>query len=215
MMSEVISILSEYISIILCLHMLARVKREINIFNFILGIIDVGLLLYMGRNNCRNILLIVILYIVFAVYVKVRLVSKWSQAFKIWGIMMLIIPSLQLGAYILIQGCFRNRIGYVEVSMIANIILCLLLGFWNERIFTWFVTNVKRRIWIILITAFIIVMMYLYLSYKVIEYVEADVMMKTVTAIWGLIMVVVLLLFAEIEKRGKEREIRLYQVYNA
>ncbi len=43
--------------------------------------------------------------------------------------------------------------------------------------------------------------------------VHADIMLQLVSGIWGLLLFVVLVLTAEMERKNKERELRMYQVY--
>ena len=51
MMSEILGRLMEYVGIILCVHAFSNVKKEINVFNVILGVINISVLSYIDRYS--------------------------------------------------------------------------------------------------------------------------------------------------------------------
>lgn len=214
MMSDVICMLTEYMGIILCLHAFANAKREINIFNSIFCILNVGMF-YLGEKfSSKSILMSLMVYAVCLIYVRAKLEDKWLKVFKIWGLMMVIIPSLQVGFYIIIRISFKNSISAKTGSILANVLICVLFYFWSENRFYLVASYLKRKIWMIIIIVSISVMLYLFILYKTNKFVKEDTLLQIVVWIWGVILIFAMLLTAETEKKNKEKELRLYQVYN-
>lgn len=214
MMIEVICRVTEYIGVMLCLHAFANAKREINVFNVILGVINVGVLSYIDRYSDKRTLVVMLLYFTIFLYVKVKLEQSWFNAVKIWGIMMVVIPSLQLGIYLIIKICLKTCMSDGVASIVTNILIGILFYLWNEKYFFVVVISIRKRIWFIISTIFLLTIIYVLILYIVKRVVLADVMIQMVGSIWGLLLLVVLFLTAEMEKKNKEKELRLYQVYN-
>ena len=213
-MSERVGRLMEYVGSILCVHAFSNVKKEINVFNVILGVINISVLSYIDRySNIRNLVLVV-LYLTFFIYIKAKLEQSWLNTMKVWGIMMVVIPSLQAGVYIALKLCFKTSLSAINASIVSNILICMLFCFWNERRFSLLISKIRNKLWIIIATLFMMAVLYLFMLYKVDKLVQADKMLQIVGGIWGLIALLVILLTAEIEKKNKERELKIYQVYN-
>lgn len=213
-MSDVICMLTEYIGIILCLHAVSNVKRKINLFNVILGMINVGILSYIDRCEDKKTLVVLLLYFLILIYVKVKLEQSWLNAVKIWGIMMVVIPSLQAGLYLTLKLCLKTSVSVINVSIVSNILICLFFFFWNEKRVALIISKIRNKLWIIIATMFIMAMLYLFMKYKVDKLIQADMMLQIVSGIWGLMVLLVILLTAEIEKKNRERELKIYQIYN-
>lgn len=213
-MSEFICRVTEYIGVMLCLHAFANAKREINVFNVILGVINVGVLSYIDRYSDKKTLVVLLLYFTIFLYVKLKLKQSWFNAVKIWGIMMVLVPSLQLGLYTIMKMCFRSGVSPVVASVISNILMCTLFYFWNEKFFVTLVMKIRRKLWAMAALIFILSIVYLAMIYKAERLVQAEVMLQTVGVIWGLILFGIIVLIMDVEKKNRERELKIYQVYN-
>ncbi len=156
-MSEILQILTEYISIILCLHTFSKAKKRVNLLNIIFGILIVGMLSCIGKCNERNILLAILVYFIFLLYVKRELENRWLLALKTWGFMMVTMPSLQLGMYIIIKIIFKYSISDMGVSIIANVIICIFFMLWNENLISTIMIKIRKRLWIIAAIVFVII----------------------------------------------------------
>ncbi len=214
MMSEFVCMLTEYIGIILCLHAFTKVRKEINLFNIILGVINVSALSYIDRYSDKRIFVVMLLFLTIFLYVKMKLEQSWFNAVKIWGIMMVVIPSLQLGLYTVMKMCFKSSVSPVIASAISNILMCVLFYFWNEKFLATLVMKIRRKLWGMAALIFILSIVYLAMIYKVERLVQAEVMLQTVGIIWGLLLFGVIILIMDVEKKNRERELKIYQVYN-
>lgn len=214
MMIKLISILSEYISIILCLHAYAKAPKKINTFNSILCVLNAVILLVMEKYNSRNTTVVILLYLALLLYVKVKLENKWFAAIKAWSLMLVTIPSLQLGLYIVLKTFFKSNINDRLTSIIANITIILFFIIWKEKIFSKIITGLRRQIWIMVTIVFIAIISYLFIIYKVERMLSASLLLQMVGVIWAFMLFLILVLIAEMEKKNKDKELRQYQIYN-
>ena len=214
MMSEIISILSEYISIIVCMHTYTKAPKKVNAFNSILCVLNAVILLVMEKYSGINNVIVILMYFTFLLYAKVKLVNKWFDAIKAWILMLVTIPSLQLGLYIIIKTFFKSNINDRFTAIIANITISVFFVFWKEKIFSRIVVWLRRKIWIIVAIAFIAIMLYLFTIYKTERILPANLLFQMVGVIWAAILFLIVALTAEMEKKNKDKELRQYQIYN-
>ena len=180
MMSEIISILSEYISIIVCMHTYTKAPKKVNAFNSILCVLNAVILLVMEKYSGINNVIVILMYFTFLLYAKVKLVNKWFDAIKAWILMLVTIPSLQLGLYIIIKTFFKSNINDRFTAIIANITISVFFVFWKEKIFSRIVVWLRRKIWIIVAIAFIAIMLYLFTIYKTERILPANLLFQMV-----------------------------------
>lgn len=214
MVIRLLQIITEYIGIILCLHTFAKVKKEVNRYNVLFGIVDVIILLYIDKYAPKNMLFMFAVYFLFLIYVKIRLENRWSRAVKTWGCMLVMMPSLQLSIYFLLKSIIKTSMSAMTVSIMVNIFICMFFGLWNEKLISIFIMKVKEKIGIILSICFMIAVLFLFSLYKKNEVLEAEVILLIACGIWGILLFWVLYFTSERERMLKERELQLYKIYN-
>ncbi len=214
MIVRLVQIITEYVGIILCLHTFAKAKKIVNIYNILFGILDILLALCMDKYPFISLVFKVVLFLMFLLYILCCLERKLGRALKIWGCMMLIIPILQLSVYFVIKVILKEWLDDFQVSIITNIVICLLFGVWNKKCLKGVISFFRRRLGIFVVTIFSTAFLYLFTLYKVGGFVPPEVIIGIIGGIWVIILSVVLFFIAENEKKLKEKELQIYQVYN-
>lgn len=214
MVVKLVQIITEYIGIILCLHTFAKVKKEVNIYNILFGILDIVLVLCMDKYPSISLICKAVLFLLFLVYALCCLEKKLGRALKIWGYMMVIMPSLQLGFYFVIKIILKDRLNDIQVSVIVSVIICILMYGGSERVVKYFITFFRERMKLLLIILFLLSMLYLFGLYMTDEILQAETIFLVVGGIWVVILLLELFITAERERKNKEKELQLYQIHN-
>ena len=113
MILSLVEILTEYLSIAFCMQKAAGEKIKIDKYATIFAILNFIILFLIQKYRQDHSWIIIIVYLNYFAYAKIRLASKWIQAVKAFGIMLITIPSLQLIVYYLTKICFVARIWHI------------------------------------------------------------------------------------------------------
>ncbi|MBQ7943931.1 MAG: GHKL domain-containing protein [Lachnospiraceae bacterium] len=214
MMIKLVQIIAEYIGIILCLHVIAKEKKEINIYNVIVFFLNVIIWLYIDKGTPNSMLLNMVIYFLLFAYTRMCLVKKCFEALKVWGIMMLVIPSLQLSIYFILKMIFKESFDAMQASIITNLIICSFFWLWKDKYYSAIIILLKRHLILILTILFGMSILYLFFLYQRIENVQAEIIFQVVGGIWIVVLLLELFLTTERERKNKEKELQLYQIYN-
>ncbi len=210
MVVRTIEMLLEYISIILCIHRIAREKVKIDYWMIIIFLLEWGSL-YADNVFITQIGQIVI-YICLLVYTKKVVVYDWHIALKVYGAMVLIIIALQLIGLFLIVQFYTNKEYY---GLLINITICLGVFFWKEKYGISFISLLKKikGIYIVILLYVINMIRIFYFCYKNghIEFKESILFLIQTIILSILIFIWV---FQEKEKQEKIKELRMYELYN-
>lgn len=214
MMIRLVQIITEYVGIILCLHTFAKVKKEVNIYNILFCVLDIVLVVSMDKYPSMSLLLKAVLFLMFLLYVLCCLEKKLGRAFKIWGYMMVMIPSLQLGGYFVLKVLFKGRLNDIQVSIIVNLIICIFMYCESDRVVKEGINFLRKRMKLMLIVFFLFSMLYLFGLYMTNGILQAEIIFLVAGGIWAVILLLELFITAENERKNKEKELQLYQIYN-
>ena len=209
MIATAVEIITEYISIILCIHKIARNRIRISwqsLFFFACYVI----LIYLREKYGLSRLF---LYAYLLVYTRIRVADTWKIAIKAYAVTMCVIPMLQLLLYAIISNkVLKTFNGYFK-GMIINTLIVLLLLMWKERYLTILINTITKFRKVVFFVLLIILTMYLisyYLKYKMINAYFID---QLVICFLIVVLVLILWINSENEKRHKAEELRIYQLY--
>ena len=210
MIATAVEVITEYVSVILCIHKVAGKKIKIS-WRSLFDFACCAILLYIGeKNNFSKIFL----YAYLLIYTRIRVANTWKLAIKAYVITMCTIPMLQLLLYAIISDTIQEIVNiYVLAAIIINILIIIFLIFWKEKYLNALVNIIIRFRKAI----FLFLLLYLF-KYLITYYLESKVMhsyyMEQVV-ICFLIVVLILLLWisSENERRHKAEELRTYQLY--
>ena len=209
MIVKFLEILTEYLSIVLCIHRVAEKRLKISwcsLFDFAIYL----LLMIIAENTNLGKL---ILYMYWFLYMRIRVTDTWKKTIKPYCIMMCAIPMLQLLLYAAIGETLAKIFSIYFVIVIVNILIILFLIIWKEKYITLLINTVtkfgKIIVFILLIFLFRCLISY-FSEYKVIN---AYSMRQMVICFLIVALMLIFWINSENEKRHKVEELRTYQLY--
>lgn len=214
MIVNVIEIFTEYLSIIMCMHKIAKKKVTLDRYVWMFFLLDLFSVLLAHKYREEHSWLMMIVYVNFFVYVKMRLSERWTDAIKVFGAMLFLIPSLQLIIYYGIKYIFTPAVSEQVKGIIVNCVSCLLLIIWKKEYIFWAAKWLVKSGGVIIIFIFWLFFAFLLYSYKISEFVYKPVTLQSVAGIVGVGTISILWINAENEKKNKAKELQLYQLYN-
>lgn len=217
MIVNVIEIFTEYLSIIFCLHRIAKKKIVIDKYVVIFSVINLlsVFMAYKYQEECRYLMLI--MYINFLIYTKMRLTEKWEAAIKIFVIMFIVIPYLQLVVFYFVKFIFivlnikQNR--YI-VGIVVNCLICLLIFLWKREFISFFAAGLRKFKGIFIAFLYVFLAVYILYIYKKADYIDKPITAQILVTIIGVSMLSILWINAENEKKMKAKELQIYETYN-
>lgn len=214
MIVNVIEIFIEYMSVIICLHKAAKKKMVIDqyiLLFFVLSVLSV-FLAHIYREEYWWLMLIT--YTNLLIYTKLRLCPKWIQALKVFGIMIITIPSLELVVYFSTKFIFEQLLSKFQYGILINCLVCLIVILWKEKYFFIIAKKIKKSSGIFLVIIFFAFFGYLLYEYKLFEFLYEPFIIQAVIGVIVVGIFSVLWLNTENEKKSKARELQLYKLYN-
>lgn len=209
MIIRFLKLFTEYASIVLCIHKVIKKKIKFNWISLIDFVIYMMLIFLLEGTSFGNL----ILYIYWFIYIRVRMVNTWRQVVKPFAIMMCAIPILQLLIYAAIGKGLTSIFNIYLIGIIINIIIMVFFIIWNEKYLialTNIVTKFRKVIFLILLLLLFIYLMSYFGEYKV---VRAYLMDQIAICFLIVLLMLILWINAENEKKHKAEELRTYQLY--
>lgn len=209
MIVKVLEVFTEYIGIMLCMYKVSGKRFNIS-WKSLLDIICYMLIAFAVENISFGRLII---YVYLFVYAKLRITNTWKDAIKSFGVMVCIISMLQILIYAVISMKMPKTFNIYLVGATINTLIIIFLLIWKEKYLIILMNTITRFRKIIFFILLILLFKYLisyYLKYKMIQSYFIDQLV-----ICFLIMVLMLILWvnSESEKRHKAEELRTYQLY--
>lgn len=212
-MINLIEIITESISILMCLHRLSGHKFVWKKGMIILTLIEV-LGIAMQRHLGINYLLTVSISIILFLYIKWYLISDILSIVKMLCSLFVLIPCMQLIVYYVTKFILDSRIDKNIYGIVINLLIILGILFWKRK-YSIFLLGVldKSKIFILIsgVGFYFFYLIYLYHNVKVIE---SNLMIQFISGIIGLGCILALLVSSEKEKERKIKEVQLYETYN-
>lgn len=212
MIVRTIEILLEYISIILCLYKIAKIKFRLNYWLIIMFLIEVFLF---GLNGMRKIpveyeFCIVILQFL---YTKLYLKKSWKNALTIYGTMLITVMILQLLCFYILKILSINIRNIEYSGILVNIIICVVIWLWKDKYIKFLVgkLNIFKQEVITMIFLFILLRIIYLCGHN--ETVNFEVAIQFFIETIGVGIASALWLSAENEKELKKKEIQMYEMY--
>ncbi len=206
-----IVLLLEYIATMSCLYRLSKHKPILNKHNILgLGFNFICVLICMYYYNMGTKICGYICVICFAKYFYN---FTWKDALKYFGLMAAVISSLQLGIYALFGNLILGTLEMSTVGIIENCILIIVFMSWKR---TYSEAVIKTIIWLkegIYIIIFFLFFFYLFYIRNEKNTLNPQSIMQTLLCLIGIILVAMLWLITEKEKKRKVEELRVYELY--
>ncbi len=208
---NILQSLTEYIAIMSCLYRLSKHKLIFNINNVIvLAINFVCVLICMHYYGMWTKICSFVCIMVFAKYLYR---FTWKDALKYFGLMAALISSLQLGIYALFGNLILGAFEMSTVGIIENCILIFVFITWKR---TYSEAVIKTITWLkegIYIIIFFLFFFYLFYIRNEKNTLNPQSIMQTLLCLIGIILVAMLWLITEKEKKRKVEELRMYELY--
>lgn len=217
MIVNVIEIFTEYLSVILCVHRIAKKQIKLDRYFWIFFLLNVFSVLFANKYREDYGFLLMIVYLNFFVYVKMCLHEKWTSAIKVFGTMLILIPSMQLIIYyflklvIYIFGLEQNN---NAIGIVGNCLICVMMLFVRKEYLFYLAQKIIKSKGIIGILFFGAFFAYLLINYKQSDSLNKQLSFQAFAGIVGIGIVFILWINAENERRIKDKEIKLYELYN-
>lgn len=206
-------VLTEYISISLCLHKVTNRKVEIKKESFMYIFIYI-ILLYLSMFSKW---LSILTYGYWFAYTRMKLTDNFKSTLKAFGIMIITIPTMQLFLYMIfvniLKSWIKNNIFLIAIEILINIILCIVMLFWKKGYLYDLGIKVKKINIIAIFCIVSVIFVYVLFTFKnngVLTSRLSDPIIICMI-IWGL--TIILLESAEMEKKHKAEELKLYEQY--
>lgn len=217
MIINVVEIFTEYLSVILCEHKIAKKKIALDRYFWMFFLLDLFSILLAHEYREEHGWLMMLVYVNFFVYVKMRLCKKWADAVKVFGGMLILIPSMQLVIYYFVKFILyifdimqSNGVIGIEV----NCIICMLM-MWGRKEYVFYIAKrIVKSNGILVFFFFAVFFIYLLLNYKLSDSLNEQLSFQSFIGVGGIGTIVILWINAENEKRNKVKEIQLYEIYN-
>lgn len=217
MIVNVIEIFTEYLSVIFCVHRIAKKKITLDKYVWMFFLLDLFSILLAHKYREEHGWLMMVTYINFFVYVKMRINKGWIDALKVWGIMLIIIPSMQIVLYYCIKFIFylfnilqSNGVMGIEV----NCLMIVLLYWGRQEHILYFAKGIIKSSGIIVILIFGLLSTYLLINYRKSNLLNEQLSFQSFVGIVGIGTIFILWINAENEKKNKAKELKLYELYN-
>ena len=209
MIVRFLEILTEYISIVLCLNKV--VNKRINIYWYYLVDFVSYMIIMFAVENIRFGKVIIFAY--WYVYTKIRVVNTWKETIKPYVTTMCLIPMFQLVIYSVISMKLMKIFSVYSVGLIINIFIIKLFLVWKKKylhILMNLVTKFRKIIFLVLLILLFKYLISYYLEYRMIESYFID---QIVICFLIISLMLILWINAENEKQHKAEELRAYQIY--
>ncbi len=214
MIVNVVEIFTEYLSVILCEHKIAKKKIALDRYFWMFFLLDLFSILLAHEYREEHGWLMMLVYVNFFVYVKMRLCKKWADAVKVFGGMLILIPSMQIVIYFGIKFLLTPLCIEQIKGIIVNCVICIVIKKWKKNHLLVAMKRVDKSSSTIIIFVFCIILLYFLFLYKQSEYVYNSVTVQTLAGVIGAGIITLLWINAEREKKNKAKELQLYKVYN-
>lgn len=213
MILKVMSIVTEYISVVLCLHRVVDKKIRISKSSFICFGIDMFLVYLSEFSRLFNILI----YVFWFAFARIRVTNCLKDALKAFGIMIIVIPTTQMILYAIFvsiaQGFINNEVFLIIIQLSINIIMCIFLGIWKKS-YLYYLGIKFNKINKFAIFLFIIgILVYVLLTFKNSNELIPSMFKQIVICMVIWVLTITLLENAEMEKKQKTDELLLYEKY--
>lgn len=217
MIVNVVEIFTEYLSVILCEHKIAKKKLVLDRYFGMFFLLDLFSILLAHEYREEHGWLMMLVYVNFFAYVKMRLCQKWTEAIKVFGGMFILIPSMQLVIYYFIKF-ISNATDISQNNMLlgleCNCLICILLILCKKEYIFMVAKGIVKSKSIIVLFIFGVFFSYLLFIYKKSTVVQDVIALQIMASIIGMGIVSILWINAENEKKINAREVQLYELYN-
>lgn len=214
MIVSLLEIFTEYMSIAFCMQRAAGKKILLDRYVMMFSILNFVSIFLAQRYHQKYDWIMFIVYINYFAYIKLRLTTKWMEAIKIFGIMLITIPSLQLVIYYLTKFAFDQLTTRHEYGVLVNCLVCILILGWKEKYFYLFAKRVIKKSGVIITLVSVGLFSYMLYTYNQSYNIQPQVIIQSLAGIFGIGVIIIMWIDTENEKKSKTREIQTYELYN-
>lgn len=206
-----LELFAEYIAMMLCIYRLSQ-NRPVFKINKLIGMLFNFICIFVCMNY-YDMMTKICSFIFIVVFIKYLFKFSWREAAKYFGLTAIIISGLQLLFYVLIGSRLVKIIDSGVVGIIENCILIIIFMSWKKyyaEVINKIIISFKECIYIIVFCLFFFYFFYIRNEMKQLS---PQVVMQTLLCMIGIILVAILWLITEKEKKRKVEELRMYELY--
>lgn len=210
---NILQVLTEYISMLCIVYKLSKRKIALKPHKIAGLIINAILVLACMYYPVFDIRIRICASIIILIGFKYLFAFSWKEAVKYFGLMMVITSGLELLFFRLIGARFSESLGIETVGIIGNCSIIFAVMIIRRK----YVDIVVEKILCFKESIFIIVyvLYFVYLFYVLDKTKELDVQMQiqALLGLTGILLVAILWMNTEKEKKHKAEELRAYELY--
>lgn len=208
---NILQSLTEYLAMISCIYRLSKHQPVLKLFN-IVGLV-VNFICILICMYFYNIVTKICSFICIMIFMKCLFNFKWKDAMKFFGLMAVTISGLQLLLYVLVGSYFVKTFGICTIGIIENCIIVLIFTIWKEKYVETVIKIIMCFKECIYIIVFCLFFFYFFYIRNEMKQLSPQVVMQTLLCMIGIILVAILWLITEKEKKRKVEELRVYELY--
>lgn len=213
MVIRTIEILLEYLAIILCIHKIGKRKLDISISLIIIFIINLITMFLIDKKvlnaSCKLFVLGCIL-----IYVRKKIAKSWKVSIGLYVGVLLSVMALQYVIYLLFY-ILQVPIQTMPLrGVLVNFVICVLVLLWKESFLKILFGKMKEYGREGIIIVLIIICLHLLFMCNKDGIIKIETLLQFLVQLLVLCLAFVLWYSAEMENRHKEREIKMYKLYN-
>lgn len=214
MIINVLEVITEFIGIILCLHKSSGKEIHIDRYVVTFSFFEICGVLVARLGGVEYRWVVGLVYVAIMLYVRLRLADTIWQMLKIFGIMVITLPSLQLLIYYATKFIFVDKLLSNEHGILINIGIIVIISIWKWKYLIYCINRlrkVKDLILVIILMLFVAYLLHLYYQFNSLY---PQTVIHALISLIGISVTLVFLIDSEYEKRHKIKELQLYELYN-
>ncbi len=213
MIIRMVELLLEYMSLILCIHKIAKKKITFCMWLIVPFLLE-GIWVLWSNGDTMPVGYKLFIFGGLFIYTKIKVTDTWHKAINVFGTMLIVIMFLQLLQYYLFklvtQEFYITRYG----EIIANINICLLIMLWRGEYGRIIVAKLNKIRGVIITVIFSLIFIRMLYLFSQNDYIDFEIAVQFLVETIGLSIACILWISAEGEKNHKERELQMYELYN-
>lgn len=213
MVVRTIEVLLEYICLMLCLHNVTKKDIKINFRMVSLFLCEWTIMQAISCGILSQKFKIFVHCFVF-LYIKKELAKTWNDAIKIYGIMLIIIMSLQIMGYYILRACSSKIVNTEYTGILINLLGCVIIFICGKRYKALSTERNNSIKYVIIILIFLIVLfriLYLCICNDIVDY---EIVAQFGLESLGLCVASMLWINSENENKHKLKELQMYELYS-
>ena len=213
MVVRTIEMLLEYVCLIICLHKMSKNKIKFDLVVISIGFFEWIIVQAMAFGILAQSFKFLI-HVCLLVYTRKKLVDGWVKATRVYGIMLIVLMTLQIVGYYLLRIFSAKVIGYEYRGIIINVFICVLISAWRDKYNEKIIQKINKYKYGIIILIFLLILFRILQLYIQNDFIDMEIALQFVLETIGICIASVLWMKSENDNKIKSRELQMYELYN-